>query len=1348
MLKPRLGHVPAALLGIAAGVILIGGLAAWRLSQGTLPANALRPVAERWLETGVRGGRARIGAVEIAWFGRARALGLELHDVSMSDEAGRPVLRARRLEAGLALASLIGAQPSPGRLAAQNFFAAVSVSPQGRYALGYEAARGAPAGGGNLWRMLDDLTGRPRLGRPMSFLEQLDLTDGQLALTEIGGPVSWRGEIKQIRFDKTGGRLHALADARVGGASLGVQADGVVGLKQALLKIAVADLDPARVFPWAGATGAISTLDAPVQGEGWIRWAADKGVLGADVHLTAGEGHVRLSGSPTPFQSGEIRAAFDPRSQRVLIQAIRAASDQADFDMTGQAWLTPESRSAGPARLELALNAGDSRLSLTPGAPPAEVRDFALRARYVPANGKIEIDGVRALAGGAPLTLTGTLQRPRDQRSWGASLDGRIAGMMTPQTVVALWPNELGGDTRGWVRDHIKAGRLGQAVFRLRLAPGEVQPRRPMGDDRLRLTYAFDSADIAVDGAMPLIQGARGAATLQGDRYDMAIQSASIQGVQLSEGVLHVPWLMGDGKRIEVDGRAVGDARAILHVVDKSTSGMASVHGFQPQRLSGRGDVLFSLGRSLEVGPDHFAAAYRGQIHDAGITGAALGMTLRASTLSIEGSMDGLSAKGAVQLGPYRGPLQYQADFAGRRPMSQKALFDGALDASTMGLSGPSGSSLRFAARFDDAAGSGHGVIRSKAFDGQTSWTSNGPGRFLAQGVMYADALRAVGVPVGKGVPDRTPMRLTLNQSGDGWTGALDADAYSGAIAVSSGPTRRVHYATQLTPERAQKLGLAAEAAGGKPVSVVLDVATNGENGSASYGLGAWLGQVSWSQTAGARTQYRWRTTLSATDLHALGLPSGLDPAAPIPVDVILSSTGGTWAGSAQVAGGDFRFNASAPLKGRRRLNLAGTVDGRALSDLGLGPQGMITGPAGVTAALDLGPDGVRSGHVETDLQRAAFDAPFVPWRKPAGRPMQISADFLRQGGGVEVSDVRGQGPGFGLAASGEWKAGAGGVLRVSNAKLEGAFDGSLDLALSDTGRRLTARARYFDARRLLQQGGQAVKVSGEGRSVGSGKPFALDAQLVQVRVSDQAMVRNVKIVGDLGSAERGPLEIGVARDDGASLVVLHLHPDAAGMAISGQVSDVGEAAYVLFGRRSFRGGQAVVNGRLVEGGADLRVEITKVRLMQTPALARILTMASFHGMADTLDGAGIEFTKVLAPVSIRGARLSIGRARATGPAMGITTQGVIDVDNHTVDLWGGIAPSYVLNSAMGAVPVVGKLLVSHKGEGMFGLTYSAKGAFSAPKISVNPFSLATPGILRRIFETHSANERLASAGS
>src|SRR5260221_13093885 len=102
-----------------------------------------------------------------------------------------------------------------------------------------------------------------------------------------------------------------------------------------------------------------------------------------------------------------------------------------------------------------------------------------------------------------------------------------------------------------------------------------------------------------------------------------------------------------------------------------------------------------------------------------------------------------------------------------------------------------------------------------------------------------------------------------------------------------------------------------------------------------------------------------------------------------------------------------------------------------------------------------------------------------------------------------------------------------------------------------------------------------------------------------QVRVSETGMVRNVAITGAVGGDRRRPLELTVARDNGVSLIALHLIPDSAGAVISGQVSDVGEAAFAVFGQRPFRGGQASVSGRLLQGGADLHVEMPKVSVIQ-----------------------------------------------------------------------------------------------------------------------------------------------------
>jgi hypothetical protein len=58
----------------------------------------------------------------------------------------------------------------------------------------------------------------------------------------------------------------------------------------------------------------------------------------------------------------------------------------------------------------------------------------------------------------------------------------------------------------------------------------------------------------------------------------------------------------------------------------------------------------------------------------------------------------------------------------------------------------------------------------------------------------------------------------------------------------------------------------------------------------------------------------------------------------------------------------------------------------------------------------------------------------------------------------------------------------------------------------------------------------------------------------------------------------------------------------------------------------------------------------------------------------------------------------------------------------------------------LGVIPVLGDLLVSKKGEGIFGITYSAHGDADQPDISVNPLALLTPGIVRRIMEGHMPN--------
>jgi hypothetical protein len=140
-------------------------------------------------------------------------------------------------------------------------------------------------------------------------------------------------------------------------------------------------------------------------------------------------------------------------------------------------------------------------------------------------------------------------------------------------------------------------------------------------------------------------------------------------------------------------------------------------------------------------------------------------------------------------------------------------------------------------------------------------------------------------------------------------------------------------------------------------------------------------------------------------------------------------------------------------------------------------------------------------------------------------------------------------------------------------------------------------------------------------------------------------------------------------------------------------------------------------------------------RVMNQPFLTRLFSAGSLTGIIDLMSGQGIAVDKMTVPFTARDGSLRIRDARASGPAIGISADGYLDRNRNEIALRGTIAPVYGINSLLGVIPLVGDVLVSKKGEGVFGVTYSVSGNADEPHISVNPLAMLTPGILRRIFE-------------
>jgi uncharacterized protein YhdP len=112
-----------------------------------------------------------------------------------------------------------------------------------------------------------------------------------------------------------------------------------------------------------------------------------------------------------------------------------------------------------------------------------------------------------------------------------------------------------------------------------------------------------------------------------------------------------------------------------------------------------------------------------------------------------------------------------------------------------------------------------------------------------------------------------------------------------------------------------------------------------------------------------------------------------------------------------------------------------------------------------------------------------------------------------------------------------------------------------------------------------------------------------------------------------------------------------------------------------------------------------------------------------------------IVFNQLRAPFSVGGGKFRLKDAYMNGPMLGATMRGIVDFKAQTVDLGGTYVPLYGLNSALGSIPILGRVLVGRQGEGVVGITFAIKGRLDDPQVLVNPMSVMTPGIFRQIFE-------------
>ncbi|MDP6875161.1 MAG: DUF3971 domain-containing protein [Alphaproteobacteria bacterium] len=415
-------------------------------------------------------------------------------------------------------------------------------------------------------------------------------------------------------------------------------------------------------------------------------------------------------------------------------------------------------------------------------------------------------------------------------------------------------------------------------------------------------------------------------------------------------------------------------------------------------------------------------------------------------------------------------------------------------------------------------------------------------------------------------------------------------------------------------------------------------------------------------------------------------------------------------------------------------LILHGTVADEQWTHLGLPKMSRLRGAVNMAVSVDVYDNGARRGAGRFDLTGAAVDLNEIGWRKPGSVPAKMNMTFQANPNGETVIDLW-EISGAGLAARGSAKlAPGGGLISLYSEDLAlGATRLAVDMStMPGGGYRLHLTGPSLDLRPFVLRW-QDDAVSAEE------PPLDLNLQIEQVLLTDGVVVRQLLGTGQRREGKWLAANMRGFMADGQS-VGFTVRAENKGRRYIVVAGDAGAMARALGFYNDARGGVMYLNFLVPDQNDQAapvagKLRADNFRVVKAPVLTKLLTLGSLQGLGDVLNDKGIAFTRLDVPFTMQGGQLHIERGRAVGPALALIATGDYGRADESLQFQGTIVPSYTINSVLGAIPILGDLLIGRKGEGVFAFTYKVAGNLEKPKISVNLLSALAPGFLRRIVD-------------
>lgn len=721
-------YVLEALAALLALAIFAGAAALWRLAEGPVNAEILRPAATEALLSSVDADIASIGSLEVSFDPALAALVITARDVTATRAGGEVVVSASRIETALALDLLLTGRAAPVRIAARGGAFSLVRDDQGRLFAGLgspDAVRGGRAAGssdaassGGVGALASGLAADG--SGPLSRLAEIDLRDVDLRIIDEASGLSLIFQDARAVLTLAGGSVAAdLSGGLLTGAGLAPVALNLEAgrdLSTVFFDLRIRDLVPAAVAPLRGPFASLAGLDAPVALDLVIDASVEEGLQAALVELRARPGAIRAGGRSFALESAALSLSLDAEAGVLEINQAAIISDILETELSGRIFDLAGFEGALPTRAAYAIESAAGRFDWPGLFPDAQVWTNAFAEgridRTVP---EIEFDRLDADIDGVSARMEGRLAAQMTEAGLRPAirLSGPLDGVLTKDDLLRHWPIDFALGARDWVVESIIDGDLSAARLDMDLT-AEAIAARFIEDDQLSLSFAFADADVRYMSTMTPLTGLSGEAELRGNSLSLAGRSGEIGDLTIDTIFVDIPRLNPKGGPARFGGTGRGSARAVLSLLSQPPLNLSADYGLDPAAFEGEGALSFEISRPMlrTVPAEDLRFSASGRFEGVSAPSGFDGVRLENGVVEIDADDSGLTATGVAELAGARTEVTWRETFG---------LDDGALSSevhintrmTARGLD-QLGLPLR---RFMDGSVGVDGVITGRGFD-------------------------------------------------------------------------------------------------------------------------------------------------------------------------------------------------------------------------------------------------------------------------------------------------------------------------------------------------------------------------------------------------------------------------------------------------------------------------------------------------------------------------------------------------------------------------------------------------------------------------------------------------------